>query len=261
MKEYLSIFIANDLTILSEYVNSYSRINWLKNECGHKLTMTSGNIKKNIRRNGTFVCPDCKKEETKLSFEDVKENVLKATQKEYKVVSLKKDYENTRSKIDILHKTCGEITDLTYKNFSLGKRCRHCASKTTNSKASELLKRLLTQIGVDFELEKKFDNCKNPMTEQYLRFDFYIEKLNLLIEIDGEQHFIPVNRFGGEEALKTSKYRDYIKDKYADENKIRLVRVSLFDFDTQKRKKYSDVRTIIFNLLNDIALEYYKETS
>jgi len=261
MKEYLSIFIKNDLTILSEYVNSYTRIKWVKNECGHKLTMTSGNIKKNIKRNGIFICPKCKQEETKLSFEDVKKNVLNSTQKEYKVVSLKKNYENTRSKIDILHKTCGEITDLTYKNFSLGKRCRHCASRTTNSKASELLKRLLTQINIDFELEKKFTDCKNPMTEQYLRFDFYIEKLNLLIEIDGEQHFIPVNRFGGEESLKTTKYRDYIKDKFAYENKIKLIRVSLLDLETYKKKKYDDVKTIIFNLLNDIAEEYYKETS
>ena len=150
-------------------------------------------------------------------------------------------------------------TPITYKNFSLGKRCRHCAAKTMNSKASQLLKRLFQQVNISVVEEKKFDDCRNPMTERHLPFDFYIEKTNTLIEIDGEQHFIPVKQWGGEKKLKETKYRDYIKDKYCIENNINLIRVSLLDFETGKKKKYDDVKQIIFNLLNDLSLDYYKE--
>ena len=104
------------------------------------------------------------------------------------------------------------------------------------------------------------DTCFNPMTGMKLPFDFYIKEINTLIEIDGEQHFIPVERFGGEKALKDRKYRDYIKDKYCMENNINLYRVSLLDFKTNKKKKYDEVKEIIFNLLNDLTLEYYKGT-
>ena len=128
-----------------------------------------------------------------------------------------------------------------------------------NSKASQLFKRLLKQVNISFEEEKRFNDCKNPMTERHLPFDFYIEQLNTIIEIDGEQHFIPIERFGGEEALKEVKYRDYLKNKYCINNNINLIRVSLLDQKTKKKKKYDDVKEIIFNLLNDLALEYYKE--
>ena len=39
----------------------------------------------------------------------------------------------------------------------------------------------------------KFNWCKNPETNKYLPFDFYIPDLNLIIEIDGDQHFEQVS--------------------------------------------------------------------
>jgi len=258
MKEYLKIFTENDLHILSEYKNQNEIVKWKKCSCGHTFEYPAKSIKRNIKRNGKFNCPICNLENSRLSFEEVKENVLKSTQGEFKVSSKKEDYLNTKSKIKIFHKTCGEETEITYKNFSLGRRCKHCAAKTMNSKASQLLKRLLKQVNIDFIEEKKFENCINPMTGRQLPFDFYIEKINTIIEIDGEQHFIPVPRFGGEESLKTVKYRDYIKDKYCLDNNINLIRISLLDFETEKKKKYDEIKQIIFNLLNDLSLLYYK---
>lgn len=260
MSEYLKLFKKHDLHIQSEYKSYNKQYKFKVGKCGHTVKSTPKSIKRNIQKNGKYECPDCKKEETKFSFEQVKEIVLNSTQKEYKVVSLKKDYENTRSKISIFHKSCGEITDLTYKNFSLGRRCRHCAAKTMNSKASQLLKRLFKQVNIEFEEEKIFENCINHFTERNLPFDFYIEKLNTAIEIDGEQHFIPIERWGGEDNLRDTQYRDFIKDKYCLENDIKLIRVSLLDLKTKKKKRYDDVKTIIFNLLHDLALEYHKET-
>ena len=151
MEEKLKIFYNNDLEILSEFSKNDIKVKWKKKSCGHEFEYSPKIIKRNISRNGKFNCPTCNWENSRFNFEKVKKIVFTSTQGEYKVISKKEDYENTRSKIDIYHKTCGEKTEITYKNFSLGKRCRHCAAKTINSKASQLLKRLLRQVNIDFE--------------------------------------------------------------------------------------------------------------
>jgi len=258
MNNYEKLFKEHNLILKSDYKNSRTSVSLLNKSCGHKLNLLPEGIKFNINKNnGIFKCPECRLNEIRMDFMEVKKIVSDSTQKEYRVSSLKKDYLNTRSKIKIYHKTCGKETPITYKNFSLGKRCRHCAAKTTNSKASQLLKRLLTHINIEFEEEKVFEDCKNPMTGRNLPFDFFIPKLNLLIEIDGEQHFYSVNRFGGEKALKERKYRDFIKDKFTLTSNIKLIRVPLVDILTHKKMKYDDIKIIIFNLLNDISNKYY----
>ncbi len=56
-------------------------------------------------------------------------------------------------------------------------------------------------------------------------FDFYIEDLNLIIEYDGFQHFHPVKYWGGEDGLKENKERDLIKNKYCQDNNIKILRI------------------------------------
>jgi len=244
---------------LTEYKNTTTKMKFKNIKCGHEFEYRPDSFKRRFKNNN-FACPKCSGVNSKFTFEDIKKKVLDATQKEFKVVSKKKDYESTRSKIEIFHKTCGKVTEITYKNFSLGKRCRHCAAKSTNSKASQLLKRLLEQVNIDFIEEKRFEDCINPITGYKLPFDFYIPKFNLLIEIDGEQHFIPVERFGGEESLKSNKYRDYIKDKFCLDEKIKLIRVPLVNPDTLKKYSFDEIKVIIFNLLYDLSFDKFKET-
>ena len=57
-------------------------------------------------------------------------------------------------------------------------------------------------------------------------FDFYIEKLNMCIEYDGEQHFMPIKWFGGDEGLENIKIRAGIKNKFCQDNNIKLLRIS-----------------------------------
>ncbi len=44
-----------------------------------------------------------------------------------------------------------------------------------------------------------------------MSFDIYLSKYRIAIEYQGEQHFRPVDRFGGEEAFKDLSYRDRLK--------------------------------------------------
>lgn len=79
--------------------------------------------------------------------------------------------------------------------------------------------------------EKSFDGLINPITRARLWFDFYLPELNTLIEFDGKQHFLPV-AFDSDTSAETkqanlagTKYRDQIKNEYATNNNIKLIRI------------------------------------
>lgn len=80
----------------------------------------------------------------------------------------------------------------------------------------------------NIESEKTFDDLKDT---SYLRLDFYfeIENKRFAIEFDGEQHFRPVDRFGGEEGFKKTRQRDAIKNQWCWDNEIRLLRIPYYN--------------------------------
>jgi very-short-patch-repair endonuclease len=67
----------------------------------------------------------------------------------------------------------------------------------------------------------KFNDCKSSITGRRLQFDFYIEDVNTLIEIDGDQHY-DKNHPHHSEKLEV---HDSIKNKYAESRGIRLIRI------------------------------------
>ena len=52
-----------------------------------------------------------------------------------------------------------------------------------------------------------------------------------LIEFDGEQHYKPVDYFGGQEQFERQKDRDKKKDEYCLNHNIKLQRISYQDYD------------------------------
>ena len=98
------------------------------------------------------------------------------------------------------------------------------------SKSTMFIKNYLINNNILFETEKIFNNCRNPITNYPLRFDFYIPSKNILIEYDGEQHF----KFGAilgkhkttKEEFEKNKFRDEIKTKWAIDNHIKLIRIN-----------------------------------
>jgi very-short-patch-repair endonuclease len=228
----------------------------LKHSCGHEFTRSLKDFKR-----GKKSCPSCSVYNgVKLTFNEMQRFVASSTQREYKVVSKEQGYQNSRiSKLTIVHKTCGHTFPMTFANFKQGKRCPHCAAKSQESKAAQLLKKLFESLKINFEEEKKFDECKNEFFDSHLRFDLFLPDVKILIEIDGEQHFIPVKRFGGEQKLKETQYRDYLKNKFAIESDYRLIRIALYDTATEKKKTFTKVKREIFELLNHVVSIYQKD--
>lgn len=79
---------------------------------------------------------------------------------------------------------------------------------------------LLIANGITYEREKSVTiKGKNH------KFDFYIPSYSLFIEYDGQQHFMPIEAWGGEDALNRRIERDNLKNSYVESINKSLVRV------------------------------------
>jgi hypothetical protein len=86
-----------------------------------------------------------------------------------------------------------------------------------------------------FENQKMFRECRNPLTNFPLKFDFYLPKENILIEYDGEQHFGSHHLVGGIHTTTPREYydirrKDRIKTTFALSNNIKLIRIPYTKF-------------------------------
>ena len=119
--------------------------------------------------------------------------------------------------------SCGNVFTTSYANFIRAgiRRCPVCVK--SNSSGEVIIENYLDSIGIRYEREKRFNDCRDRRT---LPFDFYLPGHNLIIEFDGQQHYYPI--FGEESFLKTKKH-DIIKDSYCNTNKINILRIPYWD--------------------------------
>lgn len=94
------------------------------------------------------------------------------------------------------------------------------------SKNEEKIVKILLQEKISFVREKTFQDLKNGK----FRFDFYLPKENIIIEIDGEQHFKQIKKFQKtrQDFLKQQE-RDRRKNSYCLANNIPLYRVPYWE--------------------------------
>jgi hypothetical protein len=133
------------------------------------------------------------------------------------------NYLRTGDKIDIICPKHGPF-DTTPNHHLRGVGCPNCQE----SKGERSVTNILERHKIDYERQKKFDDCRNTLNKKVCRklpFDFFIPSLNCLIEYDGEQHFRPVSRFGGEEGFEKLRQRDELKNQYSKKNGIKLIRI------------------------------------
>lgn len=160
-------------------------------------------------------CTRCAKT-YKRDINDVKDEISDLTNGEYIVLS--DDYKNAHTHIEVLHKKCGNPYPVTTHNFRRGKRCPYCKE----SKGEKLVSDVLESFNIPFITQVKFEDLK---LQRQLSYDFFLKDSNILIEYQGEQHYKPVELFGGERQFKIQVKRDALKRKYASDNGITLLEI------------------------------------
>lgn len=101
-------------------------------------------------------------------------------------------------------------------NIFYGNGCPQCYE----SKGERLVRLWLEKHSIEYVQQKKFDDC---MDLCHLSFDFYLPSYNALIEVNGKQHYEPIEYFGGQEKFDIQVKHDEIKRQYCIDNDIRLL--------------------------------------
>lgn len=134
---------------------------------------------------------------------------------------------------------CGKEFDCAAATFFGGKSaCDSCTN--LYSQYSNIVAKWLEDNNVSYVREKRFPDC---VYKAQLPFDFYLEESNSLIEIDGEGHYYPVcfqgmSRKRAEENFRLTVIRDEIKNKYAQDNGIKLLRIPFWDIKNGEYVSY-----------------------
>ena len=115
----------------------------------------------------------------------------------------------------------------------------HGCPKCNKSRGEKDIALWLSNHAVRYEQQKAFDDCKDIKP---LPFDFYLPDYNYCIEYDGEQHYRPIDYFGGEDSFKKTVMHDNIKNDYCKNNDIKLLRIPY----------YANVKKELLSLYNSI---------
>jgi hypothetical protein len=189
--------------------DSYGWITHLK--CGHRFCQKAKN---HMVGKG---CKECSKINMKLALTKTQDEFLEEA---HKVHGDAYDYSQANYVLNnipviLTHKKCGYTFEQRPSNHLFGAGCHKCKS----SRGELFVCRYLDHYHIKYEIQKKFDNCRNILP---LPFDVYVPHKNVCIEVNGCQHYIPVDFFGGIESYKQRVINDNIKINYCENNNIKL---------------------------------------
>ena len=109
----------------------------------------------------------------------------------------------------------------------------HLISKLDSNyhiKGEEKIAEILDELSVYYQQQYTFDDCINPKTFYKLRYDFFLPAYNLLIEYDEQHHYND----------KDTKQRDEIKNQYAKDHNITLVRIPYTYYDKLTKDSFQE---------------------
>jgi len=259
-KEFLSevySIVQDEYTPLGEYVNNKTKILMRHNTCGSEYMVTPHMFLSRGRR-----CPICANKLRGKTLRDYHkkdnylQNLLDNLEDPNEYTWLEEYKNNNKIKHLIRHNTCQTEYLVRPNDFQQGYRCPFCNYMNTNSKLVIRFENYLQENNINHIQEYKID-----IEGKHLSFDFYFPELNLLLELDGMQHFRTNASKSFKKSFDNGIRRDWFKNKYCKENEIPLLRVyHKINNDSQMEKAMTNLKQLILmdkKSLNLIKKEIY----
>lgn len=199
----------------SVYINNKTPLLVKCNKCGKKLKILVSNLKAG---HGCGYCTGNRGYNLERFL-----NRIKNKPDFYEYDYSEAVYINTKTKIKITHSKCGNSFYQTPNNH-LRKSCPFCQS----SKGQTEIAALLRSNNINFEIEKSFAGLTG-IGGGLLRFDFYLPDYNVLLEYDGKQHYEWIPGMMTKSAWERLLKHDRMKDQFAKNHRIKLIRLSYLD--------------------------------
>ena len=243
-EDFLKLVKKNNHKLLSEYTNASTKV-LMDFKCGHKPHW--------IRPYSYKISHKCPKCSGKCN-EQAKEELIKLVKENGH--NLLSEYKNSDTKV-LIDFNCGHKPHEVYpNNYKKGHGCPMCKKKGETA-----LHELLLDMFEEVETQKTYKDLKD---KDKLQYDFYIPKHNLLIELDGEHHrekviyknknITELEKYLAEikanERLQDRQYKDKLKNDYAKDNNIPLLRIEyvngIVELDKWKKLIEEKIKEINF---------------
>ena len=152
----------------------------------------------------------------------------------------KVQYVNAITKVIITCKIHGDFLVTPHKVITEKSGCSLCINKTEGD-VINFLKKIYGEDNILSQFKPLW--CLNLDTGKYFSFDICIPSLNLIIEIDGNQHFEQVGNWTSPDEVRR---RDIIKSVKAINNGYSMIRI----LQVELKKKISD--TDLLNIISNV---------
>lgn len=206
---------ANSKKELLKYTNTSEAALFKCQKCGSEFSRQPLRFLKNQS------CPVCEARVESPTLEMVKQRLLEIGN----FTLVKEDqYKNLHSKILLRH-DCGFVwsTKLS-KVYNGATFCPKCSKRV--SRGERAILGYLDEHNIDYVFQ-----WKRNIEGHNLYFDFYLPDNNMAIEFQGEQHYAPVDWFGGQKDYETRIQRDNYKKDWCQKNNIKLLEISWKNFE------------------------------
>lgn len=153
-KKQLFNIYGNEYEVLSDYINTITKVEVKHNICGYIYKVLPSGI-----LNGNK-CPNCSRNKKK-NTEEFKMEISNLVKDEYELLS---QYTNAITKVTIKHNKCNNIYHVTPSNFLTGYRCPKCASEEVARKQTkthdDFISEVYNLVGNDYTILGKYDVAK-----------------------------------------------------------------------------------------------------
>ena len=198
------------IEVLGEYKTARTKITFKCTKDGFEWDATPDTILR-TRNKG---CPKCSGNVKNKTTDDFIKELYTISSN----IIIHGEYVNSKIKVACECKACGYNWDATPSSLLAGSGCPKC----NFSKGELAISKYLDDNYINYKTQYTFKGCKQ---KRKLPFDFYLPKLNIVIEYQGVQHYEPVEHFGGVKDFNLRKIRDDVKEKYCKQNNIRIIKI------------------------------------
>jgi len=148
---------------------------------------------------------------------------LKKYNPNYKNIDIMSQYEGRSKPIKCKCKKCSYEWE-TRASFLIDKRGGSGCPLCNQSKGEIIVYNYLVDNNISFEQQKEFPTLVG-LSGFPLSYDFFVPSMKLLIEVNGLQHYSPINHFGGTRKFQKQQKHDRRKRLYANNHGYKLLEI------------------------------------
>jgi len=181
--EIKETFEGEDYTLLTEekdYKNNETKLEYIHNKCGNKHSIRWNDFQQGHRCSYCF--HELIAEKQRKYFPEIKNTF---ENRDYELLTEEKDYKNCETKLEYIHRKCGNKHLITWGDFKQGKGCPVCGTEKRAKKRRKYFPEIKETIeNRDYTLLTKEEDYKNNK-----------QKLECICNKCGNKYFVRWNSF------------------------------------------------------------------